>query len=301
MRRLKPFQYIGGKGWTTWHDAYIPYGAGYCEPFCGSCAVFLRRRPSRVEVLNDINRNLVNFFRVLQDTEKRERLLMKLVWSFYGREEFTEAKERLLSGEGDDVERAYWYFIRMRQSYGGRGQAFGYCFTRDGVASYWHAVANLVLIANRLQHAIIENVDWEVCVRKWDKEGMVFYIDPPYFAPRHQNTVLKTYGEEGMLSEERHRALIEWCLQAKGAIVIVNYDNELYRTLEREGWERIERQICINLGHVVHQSKKGEKFNQAEVLWRNRQALELERKERLDLRVVGKEGGDDGGFEVAGE
>ena len=115
IKRLAFFYYGGKFSHLNWLLPLLPPTPAYVEPFGGSAAVLINRHPSPVETYNDINGEVVNFFRVLR--EKPEELVTKLGLTPYSREEFFEA----LDPGVDPVERARRFYVRIRQAHGSSG------------------------------------------------------------------------------------------------------------------------------------------------------------------------------------
>ena len=91
------FPWLGGKGWLVQKIAHrLPRNnTCYVEPFAGAAAMLLALPPSPVEVLNDRNRDLVGFYRVMQEDRLRTALLERLRWTPYAREEYVRALDLL--------------------------------------------------------------------------------------------------------------------------------------------------------------------------------------------------------------
>jgi DNA adenine methylase len=112
--KILAIRWYGGKfSHLDWLLPLLPKCQHFCEPFGGSAAVLLNRDPSPVETYNDIDGDLVNFFKVLRD--KPDELIEKLVFTPFSREEFRKAYE--LRGRTDlpEVERARLFFVRAEQ------------------------------------------------------------------------------------------------------------------------------------------------------------------------------------------
>jgi len=104
---MPPFPWMGGKVWLAKRLAEnLPQHHTYVEVFGGAAALLLAKPPSPVEVYNDIDSGLVNFFRVLRDEEKFKRFMRMVTLTPYSREEYNAARERWRDVE-NDVERAY--------------------------------------------------------------------------------------------------------------------------------------------------------------------------------------------------
>jgi DNA adenine methylase len=90
----------------------LPLSVHYCEPFGGSAAVLLNRKPADVETYNDVDGELVNFFRVLR--EDKERLIETIGLTPFSREEF-EIAISPITPDVSSFERARRFFVRARQ------------------------------------------------------------------------------------------------------------------------------------------------------------------------------------------
>jgi DNA adenine methylase len=112
--KLLAIRWYGGKfSHLDWLLPLLPSCQHFCEPFGGSAAVLLNRDPSPVETYNDIDGDLVTFFRVLRD--KPDELIEKLAFTPFSREEFRRAYEMRGRTDIPDVERARLFFVRAEQ------------------------------------------------------------------------------------------------------------------------------------------------------------------------------------------
>lgn len=151
----------------------------YVEPFVGMGGVFFRRsaRP-RLEVINDVSRDVVNLFRILQ--RHYQQLLDVLRFQLYSRADF----ERLQATDPDqltDLERAARFIYLQKIGFGGMGRTFGVDFARPR----WSLskVEPLLEAAHeRLEDVLIECLDFGTCIERYDsRPGTLFYCDPPYW------------------------------------------------------------------------------------------------------------------------
>jgi len=161
-----PFTYYGGKSYMTdWLIENMPEHDCYVEVFGGSGAFLFAKYPSRVEVYNDIDKRVANFFRVLRDEEKREKLIEQLILTPYSRDEHTEAKTN--PDEGDDIERARRFFVGIQQSFSGIfGNTFGISTTDRKALKWANKVDRLYEVIHRLRTVIIENMRFEEVIPK---------------------------------------------------------------------------------------------------------------------------------------
>lgn len=159
----------------------IPH-ARYVEPFVGMGGVFFRRRMKpKAEVINDINHDVVNLFRLLQ--RHFQQLLDVLKWQVCSRAEF----ERLLKVAPDtltDLERAARFLYLQRASFGGRvtGQTFGVDYVNGARFNLTKLVPLLEAVHERLAGVLIERLPFADCIKRYDsRPGTLFYLDPPYW------------------------------------------------------------------------------------------------------------------------
>lgn len=161
--------------------AAIPHDR-YVEPFVGMGGVFFRRkvRP-KCEVINDINREVVNLFRLLQ--RHYQQLLDTLKWQLCSRSDF----ERLVRQDPStltELERAARFIYLQRTAFGGKavGQTFGVDFVNGARFDLTKLVPVLEDVHERLAPVIIECLPYEECIRRYDsRPGTLFYLDPPYW------------------------------------------------------------------------------------------------------------------------
>lgn len=242
-----PFAWFGGKERII-HALlpHVPSHDAYLEPFFGAGSLFFAKRPSQIEVINDIDKDLMNFYSVLRDDVKFNKFMKLTYLTLYSRAEYMHALEKFKRRAWkDDIERAYLFYIIARMSFAGRfGHSWGYDIsaTSKGMSKTVHAylssVDRLPEIHERLRHAQIECDDWlsvyERYVPKWLQDGLkVFvYLDPPYLEDVRRNG---KYRYE--FSRRRHRELIEVIKREKKAkIMLSGYPSPLYEELEEAGW-----------------------------------------------------------------
>ena len=241
-RKRIAFGWYGGKYChLAWLLPLLPRCHHYCEPFGGSAAVLLNREPSPVETYNDIDGDVVNFFRVLRD--QTDRLLRAIALTPFSREEFNIA----CSGDGEEaseLERARRFFVRARQVRTGLAQTasvgrWANCKNTSrsgmsGVVSRWlGSVGMLPDIAERLLCVQIENRPAVEVVRLYDHDETLFYCDPPY--PHEARGDDKAYGYE--MTDEEHVQLASTLSRVQGMVAVSSYRcdlmDELYRDFKR--------------------------------------------------------------------
>lgn len=264
-KKVIAFGWYGGKfSHLDWLLPLLPACNHYCEPFAGSGAVLLNRAPSPVETYNDLDGEVVNFFRVLR--EQKDTLIEAIALTPFSREEFALACE--LDPAASDFERARRFFVRARQVRTGLAQKaslgrWANCKNTSrsgmsGVVSRWlGGVDQLDVIAERLIRVQIENRPALEAIALYDSEETLFYCDPPYIHETRGD--INSYGFE--MTDNEHEKLANILNNTVGMVAISNYDCELMNDLyPASKWEKI-----ISPEKTIHSTKD----KRQEVLWVN--------------------------------
>jgi DNA adenine methylase len=238
-------RYTGAK-WqlADWIVDTFPPHYTYVEPFCGSGSVFLRKPPSPVEVLNDIDSEIVNFFKVLRECP--DELIIQIDRTPFSLEEYE------LSYEASDnpLEKARRFYVRCWQSFGSHGgRKTGWRRQFDttrgtSITAEWSRLDGLFRGAGALKQAQIDHIDALECLDKYDGEKTLFYEDPPYvLSARSQGRGRKRYTHEQ--DDVFHTKLAEKNHSLKGMVILSGYDSPLYRELYAD-WRMIAKSTTTN-------------------------------------------------------
>ena len=177
-----PFAYIGGKSRLSKQIiSFIPEHRIYCEVFSGAAWVFFRKRPSRVEVINDLDSELIAFYRVVQN--HLEEFLRQFKWLLTSREWFEDYKSQLEAGGLTDIQKAARYYYVQRLAFGGKVRDRSYGVELDGRTPRINLLRleeEMSAIHLRLSSVRIENLPWQRLIEKYDRPETFFYCDPPY-------------------------------------------------------------------------------------------------------------------------
>ena len=176
-----PFGYFGGKHyWTKIICPKIPRHHTYVEPYCGAATIFLSKDPSPVEVINDLDGELINFWRITKHHPKE--LIKLLSHSLISREHFQQAQNENLKTL-TDIQRAARYFYLQRLCYGGRVNSRVFSTSKIRPSGWNQETLPLQFQAlfRRLNRTFVENLDAIDCIRRYDSENTFFYLDPPYW------------------------------------------------------------------------------------------------------------------------
>lgn len=220
----------------------LPEAHIYCEPYAGSAAVLLNRAPAPIEVYNDMNKDLVNFFRVLR-SDQGEKLLEQIALTPYSREEFRIACGSLK--RFNRLERARLWYVRICQSRNSLPLAIpsNWSFAtqhdrRDmaGTVSKWlNRTPQLLDVMDRLLPVQIECDDALAIIPRYDEARTLTYVDPPYVYKTRKTK--RVYAYE--MDDEQHRKLAAVLHACKGKVALSGYAGELYDELYGD-WYRVD-------------------------------------------------------------
>ncbi|AFY61560.1 DNA adenine methylase [Synechococcus sp. PCC 6312] len=271
MSKVIAFGWYGGKySHLDWLLPLLPQAIHYCEPFGGSAAVLLNRLPSPIETYNDIDGEVVNFFRVLRD--QSDELIKLIGLTPFSREELRIAVEESLNSVSD-LERARRFFVRARQVRTGLAQTasvgrWAHCkmTSRSGMAgavSRWlGSVEGLSEIVQRLLRVQIECASAIEIIQRYDSEKTLFYCDPPY--PHDSRSDKNAYGFE--MNDSEHRELADVLKNVKGKVALSGYHCKLMNELYKD-WDYIESPP--KKAHSTNTRTDNLKQDRTEVLWVN--------------------------------
>lgn len=262
-KKISAINYFGGKyQWVDQLFPYFPEHIHFVDLCCGSMSVTLNKIPSKLDTANDLDGTVINFFSVLRDHS--DLLIAKLNLTPISRQEYTNCFP--IYSE-DPIEWARRFFVRCRMSFQGSGlkenTGFNACINTSerglskNVAKYLSAVDRLPEVVERLKIIQFENLDYREVLRKYDRQGTFFYVDPPY--ELRKRNYKKWYACE-FVSDNDHIDLRDALSGIKGTAMVSGYESEFYKDLYKD-WEFIKLQ-------PRRHSMKGGKL-QEECIWIN--------------------------------
>lgn len=250
-----PFAYYGGK--TTLAPVIadlLPAHEHYVEPFAGSLAVLLAKKPSRAETVNDLDGDLVTFWRVLRD--RPEELERACSLTPHSRAEYEISKS--LDG-CDDIERARRVWVRLTQNRSHSMRVTGWKYHKNAAARTADAsglAGRIASCGTRIAKVTLESRDALDVIRDYGSESAAcLYVDPPYLG-----TTRATGYRVEMTADDAHVALADALNGCKSSVVLSGYDAPLYADLFA-GWHRVDLQGATTLSGDT---------DRVEVLWSNR-------------------------------
>lgn len=152
----------------------------YVEPFAGGAALFFLKETSDVEVLNDINGELINLYRVVK--HHLEEFVRQFKWALISRQLYGWLK-KMPEETLTDIQRAARFYYIQKMSFGGKvaNQTFGTATTAAPRLNLLRIEEELSAAHLRLSRTYIEHLAWDECIRRYDRPHTLFYLDPPYW------------------------------------------------------------------------------------------------------------------------
>ena len=208
----------------------------YIEGFGGGASVLFAKEKDKLEIYNDLGKNVYSLFKVLSDKELFERMKEKLDLTYYSADIRKEFIEELNENKLSLLDRAYKYFYVNRSSFNGVGGFSTTLIVRrnmsKSVSDYLSSIDGLFEIHNRLSSVIIENRDIFDLIEKYDNENAFFYLDPPYV----HDTRSSGTEYECEMSDSEHEKFVDAVLNGKGKFLISGYEHPIYDNLVKNGW-----------------------------------------------------------------
>ncbi len=281
-----PFGYHGAKQRIASRIvAKLPPHNAWVEAFCGSAALTLAKRPAQIEVINDINGEVVNFFHQLRNNSTGLSQALRL--TPYARDELKLARAPAM--KLTDLERARRFFVTAMMAINGSfgehlgGFSFSNSYARRNMearVSRWRAMPNyLELIAERLSQVRIENKDAiELFGDFSNRPATLVYFDPPYLGDRARGY------DHDQCSEKYHERLLIAARKAKCMVFLSGYENDLYNDYltPANGWHK-RRIKTATRGHNGKDSKR------QEIVWYNERYANAVKSGRVPVRLSAKE------------
>jgi len=247
---------------AEWCMQFFPAHRIYTEAFGGAAGVLLRKPRAYAEVYNDLDGDVVNFFRVLRDPAHRAQLVQACALTPYARDEFDQAWEPT----DDPIERARRTAVRAQMGFGSAGATKGSTGLRTDTKRKhttaqmdWLSYPDAIAAAGqRFAGVLIENRPAIDVLQQHDTPETLHFVDPPYM---HETRELRSRsGYRHELSDDDHEDLLQAVLELEGFVVLCGYDSDLYNTW-LDGWEKHSTDARISAG-------RGTAMRQ-EVVWLN--------------------------------
>lgn len=225
---MKSFiSYLGGKSLLTKKIIpLIPKHHCYCEVFAGAAWLLFRKEPSKVEIINDINTDLVNLYRVVKN--HLEEFVRYLKWVLVARDQFDLFKKEN-SETLTDIQRAVRFYYLLKTGYASKvdDPYFAISTHRRSAFNLLRIEEELSAAHLRLSMVFIENKPYQNFIQRFDKPDTFFYLDPPYYN-------CEDYYGKGIFSKDDFNILAGLLKDVSGKFILSINDVPEIRKLFKE-------------------------------------------------------------------
>ncbi|MCR1952740.1 DNA adenine methylase [Clostridium sp. DSM 100503] len=236
----------------------MPEHTCYVEPFFGAGWTFFGKEKSEVEVINDVDKELINLFRMLKEhPEEVERVLK---YEIIARDSFKEYKEMNIE-HMTEIKRAVRYLYLINSSFAAKGGSFGYGALKKPNQKIFNQ--DFEKLRDRLKNTYVENKSAFEIIEKYDRPGTLFFCDPPYLGTT-------SYQDEFTL--EDHIILRDILSNIQGKFILTINDHERIRELYKDFY--IEE---VQVMYSISREKEARK-GYGELIIRNYENTEENRK-----------------------
>lgn len=238
MRKIKTVLKYPGSKWSLVNklNELVPEHHTYLEPYFGSGALFFSKKPSDIEMINDMDNEVCNLFKCIQDDS--ERLARMVMTTSFSRSEYDNT---FVIEEQDPYRKALRFLIQCWQGHGFRTNGYKVGWKNDVQGRErmyalwnWYRLPDWIIeIAERLRCVQIENRPAIEVIKRFDYQNVFMYLDPPYVLGTRAG---KQYRCE--MSDIEHEELLKIILQSKAKIMISGYESDLYNVY-LGNWKKI--------------------------------------------------------------
>ncbi|HTF96747.1 MAG TPA: DNA adenine methylase [Cellvibrio sp.] len=215
------------------HDCYVEVFAG------GAALFFMRPAPAKVEVLNDVNGELINLYRVVQN--HLEEFVRQFKWALSSRQVFKWMQD-MRPETLTDIQRAARFYYLQQSAFGAKveGQTYGTATTQPPGLNLLRIEESLSAAHLRLANTYVENTSWQDCIKRYDRPHTFFYMDPPYWQT-------EGYGVE--FSWEQYEEMAELIGKIQGKVIIsLNDHPDIRRVFSRYHIETTDIKYTVGGG-----------------------------------------------------
>lgn len=252
-----PIKWLGGKSRSVKIILpLIPEHNTYIEPFAGALWILFAKEKSKLEIINDIDNDLMNFWEVIKKAP--DQFIESFNYCLISRKTFNDYRIKYLAKDYDDcIERAHIFYYILKVCFGARmnGPTFGILKQSKSSLNFDVIRNDIKLAHERLKNVIIENKDYEYILKTYDSEKCFMFIDPPYFETAQYAA--------GKFKAADYVNLAELCKNIKGKFILTLNDHEYIRELFKD-FDLIEYNVTYSVSKTNKENQK-----HAEILIKN--------------------------------
>lgn len=244
-----PISWYGGKQMMLRYIIpIIPNHEVYTESFFGGGAVFFAKPPAACEVINDLNNEAVNFYRVSKTNH--QNLAYHVTTTLHSRNAYDDAKVIYSYPHlFDEVKRAWAFYTMCNQSFSSNLSSFGFDRTGSTPKKLDNKRINFTYeIEKRLERATIESDDAIKVITRYDTDKAFHYVDPPYFN--------SNCGHYGGYKQSDFESLLQTLSQVKGKFLLSSYPSDILKDYTKEfGWDQVGVEKSVAVSKNINKKK----------------------------------------------
>ena len=251
MKVRSPICIVGGKYHiSSWIVSHFPPHRIYVDMFGGGAHVLCAKTPSSLEIFNDIDQNIINFFEAIRT--RPSEFLKGFKYLMYSETIYNRWKK--VSPPEDMMDRAVWWFYQLRASFSGKfGSGFGHNHGSTGggkAYAYRSALRLIPALAARFANIEIHNHDFRDELIQCDGPETLFYLDPPYWLQNSGNSKCYTHD----FTEQDHQDLAVLLKNVKGKVVLNYYPHPVLDEIYKQ-WNCYEKETVAYSKGITRNSK----------------------------------------------
>lgn len=224
-------KWIGGKvNSVKIINKILPPHSCFIEVFAGGLSIFFgREQPSKIEVINDLNGELINLYKIIQQNPKE--FIERSKYELYSRKLFDEyVKDFNLDNhlKLSNLERGFRFYCIVRESFSGIfGSGWSFSCKVESPKIFQNSFDIIDSINKRLKNVYIENRDFQYVIEHWDCEDVCMFLDPPYIKPPVDDYYFKSFS--GNFTIYDHQRLYNSISKMKGKFILTIDDCSFVR------------------------------------------------------------------------
>jgi len=244
-----PITYYGGKQTMLKHLlSIIPEHRIYCEPFFGGGALFFAKPKAEVEVINDVNGEVVNFFKVLKT--KFPALQKEIQATLHSRELYKKAMHIYNNPKSySDVQRAWALWTATNQGFAGMIGSWGFGITNSKEKAVANKRENFIeAYEDRLKTVQVENNDALKVIARCNEKDAFIYCDPPYIG--------SDQGHYSGYTEAQYKTLLDVLAKTKAKFLLSSYPSKILgQYIKKYGWKTKKVQKYVAVTKLTEKTK----------------------------------------------
>lgn len=207
----------------------FPEHTCYVEPFFGAGWIYFGKEPSKVEVINDLDSEVINLFRVLKlHGDELQRYIKNNFAINHSNRETFKNMQAIEKSTLTDIQRAARFLYLNKYSFASKGRHYGYATTQPPKKMI--DVDRTKAISERLSNTNIESLDYSEIIKKYDREKTFFMVDPPYY----ETCLDFSFDQDVTFGLEEHIKLRDQLTKVKGKWLLTINDHPVIRDLYKD-------------------------------------------------------------------